>query len=619
MTEMTEFLTDIKLPRRFAALLCLIVVWVFAGRMFASAQIQVPVPISSWSDTYGKSPADFTVEEWRAIIDTTWGEGIETGAKQLIFDRWWNEVNLNFGSFLNLDFDIQAFKDQYRPEIQGGVSRGRFAAIMNHFGYRLKELHTYVWDTPVRSTPRQKGVPLLWVGQWGSNPGFGAVVTPLADSSLVVYEALPNHPIGLEAGDIVLGYDGVLWKDLWPRLVAAELPLVLNSVNAGNDEGNWYYHMQAVGLNWHLFDTIDIVKYASGDTLHFDTNNLIGERRPIWGRESLDVPGVEWPDRQRDIRFNWGMIDGTNVGYIVVTSWNFAAQYNLRERFRSAIDSLMHEIDADGIIIDQRFNTGGGALAREGFNLLFNETVQTVGFEVRAGTTDHLSMAEDPARRWQNLVIQGDPDTFYDKPIAGLIGPGSISAGELEATRLSFHPRARLFGRPSPASYSGSDFISLANSDWFSSRTSGPVYLVDGHVSLSHIALQPDEWVWFDRDDIVDGKDTVVQAALDWIASETALDVGDSDDVLPIMDVQVFPNPSATNVTFDFNSAASGKTRLAIFDLLGREIADLDGGFSPKGSGRFIWTPSGATAPGVYFYRLESGGKVRTGNVIIAR
>jgi len=611
-----------RLPHRFLLFVCACVTAIAIPSSSSSTlqaqPVQYPAAIASWESTYGKSPAEFSTEEWRSIIDATWGEGIETSAKQLIFDRWWNEVNLNFGAFLNLDFDIQEFKNQYRPEIQGGVSRGRFAAIMNHFGYRLQELHTYLWDTPVRAAPRRKGIPLLWVGQWGSNPGFGAILTPLADSSLVVYQVLPDHPIGLEAGDVVLGYDGVLWKDLWPRLMEAELPLVLNSVNAGNEEGNWYYHMQAAGLNWHLFDTIDIVKHATGDTLHFETNDLIGETRPIWGRESLDVPGVEWPDRQQDVRFNWGMVDGTNVGYIIVTSWNFAAQYNLRERFRSAIDSLMHEIDADGIIVDLRFNTGGGALAREGLNLLFNEVVPTVGFEVRAGNADHFDMTEDPNRRWQNLVIQGDPDTFYDKPIAALIGPGSISAGELEATRLSFHPRARLFGRPSPASYSGSDFISLANTDWFASRTSGPVYLVDGHQSLSHVALQPDEWIWLEREDIINGTDTVVQAALDWIASETILGVDDVAPGIPNFDLNVYPNPSSSQITFEYDTGTAGQTSVTIYDLLGRVIGQIDDSFSAEGAGRLVWQSSGAVAPGLYMYRIESGGRSKSGSVVIS-
>ena len=57
-----------------------------------------------------------------------------------LFDRWWRNVDRLYGAFQGLDFDIEAFRDEYRPEIEAGVSRGRFAAIMNHFGYRLQDL-----------------------------------------------------------------------------------------------------------------------------------------------------------------------------------------------------------------------------------------------------------------------------------------------------------------------------------------------------------------------------------------------------------------------------------------------------------------------------------------------
>lgn len=372
----------------------------------------------------------------------------------------------------------------------------------------------------MRNTPLAKGTPLLVIGQWGTNQHFGALLTPLPDSTLLVYKALANHPIGLQPGDLVLGYDGVLWKDIYPELVAAQLPLVLNSVNGSTDESMAYYHLQAAGLNWHLFDTIDIVKYNSGDTLHFATRLLAGQRRTIWGSEQIDIPGVTWPDRSRDIRINWGVPDNTNIGYIYITSWSFDARFGIREKFRVAIDRLMHEIKVDGIIIDMRFNTGGGALAIDGLNLLFNQVTSTVGFDKRRGTSDHFDMIADPGRRETNLVIRPDPNTFYDKPIAVLIGPGSISAGELEAIRLSFHPRTRLFGKPAAGGNSGSDFLNIAT-NWFASRTSGPVYYVSNHEYLSHISLQPDQSVWFTRDDAAKEIDTVAEAAIAWIEGET--------------------------------------------------------------------------------------------------
>ncbi len=78
------------------------------------------------------------------------------------------------------------------------------------------------------------------------NRHFGVLLTPL-------------HPLSLESGERVLGYERVPWKNIYPTLLDAELPLCLHSVNASTDESNIYDHLQAADLNGHLFDTIDVM------------------------------------------------------------------------------------------------------------------------------------------------------------------------------------------------------------------------------------------------------------------------------------------------------------------------------------------------------------------------
>ena len=41
------------------------------------------------------------------------------------------------------------------------------------------------------------------------NHHFGASLAPLPDSSVFVYDAVSNHPLGLEPGDVIVGYDGI--------------------------------------------------------------------------------------------------------------------------------------------------------------------------------------------------------------------------------------------------------------------------------------------------------------------------------------------------------------------------------------------------------------------------
>jgi len=532
--------------------------------------------------------------------------------------------------FHGLDFDIDAFKDQYRLEIDEGISRGRFAAIMSHFGYRLQDLHTWVYDNGVYFTPLTKGTPLLVVGQWGTNRHFGALLTPLPDSTLLVYRTVPNHPIGLEPGDLVLGYDGVPWKDLYPDLLEAELPLVVNSFNAGTDDANDYYLLQAAGLNWHLFDTIDIEKYGTGEIQHFPTSQLAGQTRNLWGSEQLDIPGIMWPPRLQD-RVSWGIVEetntgpnsgdfgpnGTNIGYVYVTSWTFDARYDIRNQFYNAIDSLMHHRDTDGIILDFRYNTGGGALAKEGLELLFNEVTPTVGFKARGSTSDRLDLVEDPRRNWSNLVVRPDPGTFYDKPIAVLIGPGSVSAGELEAIRMSFHPNARLFGRAASGGNSGSDIIAL-HSGWFASRASGPVYYRETGDLLSHLALQPDEEVWFTQEDVANGIDTVAKAAMDWITSPTSRE-SDPVEFSSTLVATISPNPFSDSTTLTFELASSSHVRVSLYNTLGQRVAVLLDEPRSAGTISLQVRPDDPWSAGTYVYRVETSTASAEGTVTFIR
>lgn len=60
----------------------------------------------NWAVAHGKSPAKFTAKDWRPIIDATWGQGLPTATKLQLFDRWWNEVHLQYGAFHNFEFDL---------------------------------------------------------------------------------------------------------------------------------------------------------------------------------------------------------------------------------------------------------------------------------------------------------------------------------------------------------------------------------------------------------------------------------------------------------------------------------------------------------------------------------
>ena len=462
----------------------------------------------------------FTVAEWRERIDAWWGPGEETAEKRRLFDLAWNELDREYGAYMNLDVDMTALRSRYRQEIADGVSDGRFAAIMNYLSFAMKDAHTYLVNMTVNvNTYVGLGTPLFVIGAWSDNSSFGASLTPLPDGRLLVHRALPDHVLGLEPGDLVLGYDGVPWSTLYRQLLALEMPIRLRFTWGSTDSSREHALLKSAGENWHLFDTIDIQKYGSDEIVSLPTDLLISQRGTIWGNEQLPVPGVEMPDFINQDYITWGVVEGTQVGYIYVASWHWEDQYRISEQWYEALDELMHHHETVGLIVDFRLNYGGYMLeAHDGYRLLFNERIEQFSFDVRGSPDDHLDMVPHPTFNSRLFAIDGDPSTFYDKPIAVLIGPGAVSNGDWESLRMGYHPMVKRFGKATNGAFTSSDYPDLGD-DWHFSKATGSGYLVDGHVYLAHTGVQPDIRVWLERDDVASGRDTVVEAAIRWIGA----------------------------------------------------------------------------------------------------
>ena len=241
---------------------------------------------------FPKKSGHYTAEDWVEIIDTTWGPGLPTDQKLALFNEAWNILDDNFAAFQNIDVEWQGIYDKYYDEINSGVSRGRFVAIMNHMALALQESHTWIWNSEVDATPLEPGIPMFYPCGNGDNTSrFGASLTPLPDSSLLVFKALPNHPLDLEPGDRVIGYDGIPWKILYKELLAAQLPIYWGWIFPVSDEQSLnHIYLTSAGMNWHLFDTLDVIKYGSSDTMHYPTSSLAGQTDFIWGNEQAPYP-----------------------------------------------------------------------------------------------------------------------------------------------------------------------------------------------------------------------------------------------------------------------------------------------------------------------------------------
>jgi hypothetical protein len=582
--------------------------------------VQKPLSPQGFIPVHPKRPLClFNTDAWRARIDSTWGEGLPAEQKLEIFDRFWNVIDRKFACFQDLDVDWNALRALYRPEVENNVSRGRFAAIMNHMALALKESHTYIDDRVVNwNTAPAPGIPLLCVGGWGDAGHFGAGLTPLPDSTLLVYKTVPSHPLGLKPGDIVLGYNGIPWKHLYPDLIKAQLPLY----------GRWwgcsesaYGHswLMAAGLNWHLFEVIDVIQFEGGDTLHLSTEPMRNQSMHLFCSEQVDVPGVPMLEMDEFLAgkaVSFGILEGTRIGYVYVWGWYGDAE----EAFYHAVDSLINKSPTEGLIIDFRTNFGGNMLlSNKGLELLFNQSVSTIGFVSRSDPDDHLSMrsAASPG----DYVIPGNPYNHYGKPLAVLTGPGARSSGDQVALRMTFHPMARLFGRPTTASFNSPAVLEFRDYPWSSAYAEADAYLVTrpGHY-LTHDEFKVDEKVWLTPEDVARGHDTVVEAAAQWIHKTTNAFPDPVAGHYPGLFRlgQNYPNPFNPTTTIPFFLPWNSSVCVQVFDVRGREaFRVLDEGLGP-GENSIPIDASGLPG-GIYYYRIKSGGFICAKKMVVLK
>jgi hypothetical protein len=108
-------------------------------------------------------------------------------------------------------------------------------------------------------------------------------------------------------------------------------------------------------------------------------------------------------------------------------------------------------------------------------------------------------------------------------------------------------------------------------------------------------------------------------SAFNALAAAGPASVGRSGGVPPAFLLeQNFPNPFNPATVIRYALSAAGSVRLAVYDLLGREVEVLADGIQGAGEHQVEWN-AGDRASGVYFVRLQSGGFVQTRKAVLSK
>ncbi len=463
--------------------------------------------------------------EWRKIIDSTWGPGLPLAQKRNVFDTYTNFIRAHNTTFVYTRLNWDSVAAYWRSRITDSTSRGGFSAILSSLVHELHDGHGWAWDAVMDSTPLNPGTPILVDNmadgdQGGAVSHFGACLTALPDSSLLVYMVTPNHPLGLEPGDIVLGYEGVPWKELIRELMAAEIPTEFDW--GTSPSAIEYYQLFCAGENWHLFDTIDVVKYKTGQTVHLSTDTLIclQPTTPLVMGAQIPVPGVPMPGwamsdgAATSGAVTYGIIQGTNIGYIYV----YHHEYDfVGAQFNAAVTALSK---THGLIIDIRFDIGGWSGLNAGIARLTSYTGPTLESLVRSSPTD-LSALVPGATLDYSIPADG---LNYKYPVAVLVGPTTHSYGDVTSHQLTYLDNVRFFGKSTNGAYNGFLAYNLQPNVPGFVLYCPDFLIVDEHSPNTQLwgrEFPVDEHVWLTPTGAAKGEDDVVKRAIEWMSKLT--------------------------------------------------------------------------------------------------
>jgi len=199
------------------------------------------------------------------------------------------------------------------------------------------------------------------------------------------------------------------------------------------------------------------------------------------------------------IRWHHQVLPDSSVGYLRFNQFAIPVP----ELFEGGLREL-DEAGVEGLIVDLRGNVGGYKMM----------TAALAGY---LSSDVWLSLGTFISREGENSLLVAPRDTAgYDrKPVAVLVDQRSASAAEIFAIGLRDFGRVRLFGERTSGEVIASLGEPLPNGDTLVLPVED--FLTPSGTAVEGIGVRPDEIVAPTREDLLAGRDPVVEAARAWL------------------------------------------------------------------------------------------------------
>ncbi len=410
------------------------------------------------STVSAREPEDINV--WIASYDTVWQTVNEHHYDSTFGGLDWNEIH-----------------DRYYNLVTNVKDDDGFIEIANKMLSELKLSHYAVFNIQKMVA---SGSPLVSDGSIGLD-------IRLLDNKAVVKSVVQDFPaaeVGIRPGYIVESIDGLAVEEIIEEVKSRTLPIDSERKRVSDIADNIcgrFFGDAGTEISITYRDESNIVRKAVMIRKQRTGKTIIDESLPPFY-----------------VDFEARIIDD-NIGYVSFSA--FAPPVD--ERFSEAIDSMA---DMRGLIIDIRGNPGGMHEIGEAIvsRLLQKEMLFSV-FKYRDRT--------------EEVVVKPSGKTTYDGPVAVMIDVLNGSASERFSGCIQSVGRAVVIGERSSGSVGPSDVKKLPNGASF-------MYLIaqsltpDGKVLEGHGVI-PDIVVSLDRQALLEGRDTQLERAVEYIKNET--------------------------------------------------------------------------------------------------
>ena len=402
--------------------------------------------------------------------------GVET------FDAAWTIIrDTHFDKTMN-GLDWNAVRAELEPRAAAAKSEAELRAVIRDMLGRLGLSHFALIPSSPDSPAGTDGRPSSAAG--GADPGF--------DVRLVARDVIVTK-VAREAASLV--------RPGW-RIVAIESSPMADLLKALPEGANErLLNVEA----WRVAQTR--LRGPAGSKVHvtFETGEgspvtLALERRPEEG-EAVTVGSL--PTMHVRVEKQKATTPGGHTaGLIGFNVW----MATVDAQFQQAMDEFR---GADGIVIDLRGNPGGLAAMLMGISGQFVTERKSLG--VMKTRESELKFVANP----RVVSASGERVQPYGGPLAILVDAMSGSASECFTGGMQAIGRARVFGQVSMGQALPALFDRLPNGDVLIHAYGD--FVTAAGTRLEGRGVIPDEIVPLRRQDLLDGKDRTLDAALAWI------------------------------------------------------------------------------------------------------